>query len=232
MKIAVILARSKSKRVIKKNIKIFCGKPIIAWPILAARKTKIFDRIIVSTDDKKIAKIARKYKADTPFLRPAKLADDFAGTSEVVAHAINWLKNHGEHPSSVCCLYATSAFAKPADIIKAYKKMINGNWNYVFSATTFQSTVIRSFTKLQNHGVKMLFPNKYNSRTQDLKKTYHDAGQFYWGRPEAWLKLKPVFNQLSTIINISRWRAHDIDTLEDWKQAEIIYKSLMKKKYD
>ena len=90
MKIAVILARSKSKRVIKKNIKIFCGKPIIAWPILAARKTKIFDRIIVSTDDKKIAKIARKYKADTPFLRPAKLADDFAGTSEVVAHAINW----------------------------------------------------------------------------------------------------------------------------------------------
>ena len=232
MKVAIIPARGGSKRIEKKNIKFFCGKPIISRSIEIAHKTKLFDKIIVSTENKEIASIARRYNAETPYIRPFKLAGDRIGTAMVVSHAIRWLNNQGEYPHAVCCIYPTAVFAKPADIIKAYKKMINGNWNYVFSATTFQSTVIRSFTKLQNHGVKMLFPSKYNSRTQDLKKTYHDAGQFYWGRPEAWLKLKPVFNQLSTIINISRWRAHDIDTLEDWKQAEIIYKSLMKKKYD
>ena len=232
MKVAIIPARGGSKRIEKKNIKNFCGKPIISRSIEIAHKTKLFDKIIVSTENKEIASIARKNNAETPFIRPFKLAGDRIGTEVVISHAIKWLKSQGKDPQAVCCIYPTAVFAKPEDIIKAYKKMINGNWNYVFPAATFQSTVIRSFIKLQNNGVKMLFPNTYNSRTQDLKQTYYDAGQFYWGRPEAWLKLKPIINKSSTIINIPRWRAHDIDTLEDWKQAEIIYKSLMKKKYD
>ena len=230
MKIAVILARSKSKRIIKKNIKIFCGKPIIAWPILAARKTKIFDRIIVSTDDKKIAKIARKYKADTPFLRPAKLADDFAGTSEVVAHAINWLKNHGEHPSSVCCLYATSAFAKPADITQAYNLMNLGKWNFVFSATSLDAQIARTFKLTRTGRVKMSYPKNYNKRTQDLTKNYRDAAQFYWGWSDAWLKKKRIFDKSSSILYLPKWRTVDIDTLEDWKFAEITKKAIISKK--
>ena len=228
MKVAIIPARGDSKRIEKKNIKNFCGKPIISRSIEIAHKTKLFDKIIVSTENKEIASIARRYNAETPYIRPFKLAGDRIGTAMVISHAIRWLNSQGEYPHAVCCIYPTAVFAKPADIIKAYKKMINGNWNYVFSATTFQSTVIRSFTKLQNHGVKMLFPSKYNSRTQDLKKTYHDAGQFYWGGKKAWLNNKTILVKKSSHVKLPRWRVQDIDTKEDWIRAELTYKILKK----
>ena len=168
MKVAIIPARGGSKRIAKKNIKIFCGKPIISRSIEIAHKTKLFDKIIVSTENKEIASIARRNNAETPYIRPFKLAGDRIGTAMVVSHAIRWLNSQGEYPHAVCCIYPTAVFAKPEDIIKAYKKMINGNWNYVFPAATFQSTVIRSFIKLQNNGVKMLFPNTYNSRSRPV----------------------------------------------------------------
>ena len=230
MIVAIIPARGGSKRIPGKNIKNFCGKPIISYSLKIAHKTQLFDKIIVSTEDKKITSIAKKYKAEVPYKRPAKLAGDLVGTENVIAHAIKQLKQKGLKVKAVCCIYPTAVFAKPGDIIKAYKKMVSGNWNYVFTATSFQSNVFRSFTKIKSNGVKMLFPKKYNSRTQDLKETYHDVGQFYWGKPDAWLKLKPIFAQSSTFVDIPRWRAHDIDTLEDWKQAELFYKNLISKK--
>ena len=220
MIVAIIPARGGSKRIPGKNIKNFCGKPIISYSLRIAHKTKLFDKIVVSTEDKKIASIAKKYKAEVPYKRPNKLAGDMIGTENVIAHAIKQLRQKGLNVKAVCCIYPTAVFVKPEDIIKAYKKMVNENWNYVFSATSFQSNVFRSFTKIKNNGVKMLFPKKYNWRTQDLKKTYHDAGQFYWGKSEAWLKLKPMFMQSSTFVDIPRWRAQDIDTPEDFKKQK------------
>lgn len=230
MKIAVILARGKSKRIPKKNIKFFYGKPILAWTILAAKKAKIFDKIIVSTDDKKIAKIAKRYKAEVPFLRPARLADDFTGTSEVVAHTINWLKKRNINPDFICCLYATSVFAEPLDIKKAYQKLKLSKKHFIFSATTFDAQIARSFRVKRGGVIKMLKPKNYDSRTQDLTKIYRDAGQFYWGLSNAWLKKERIFDKHSSIFYIPKWRTVDIDTTEDWKLAEITKKIINLKK--
>ena len=224
MFIAVIPARGGSKRISKKNIKRFAGTPAISRAIKAAKKTKLFDRIIVSTDDHKIASISKKYNAEIPFIRPSKLADDKTIVSKVVAHAIKWLHSKNQYPKAVCCIFPTAVFVKDKDIIKAYKIFKTGKWNFVFSATTFAHTFERSFYKKKNNGVKMLFPKRYKKRTQDFKKMYYDTGQFYWGKTEAWLKNKPIFDKSSTIINIPAWRAHDIDTLDDWKRAEIYSK--------
>ena len=224
MFIAVIPARGGSKRISKKNIKKFAGTPAISRAIKAAKKTKLFDRIIVSTDDHKIASISKKYNAEIPFIRPSKLADDKTIVSKVVAHAIKWLHSKKQYPKEVCCIFPTAVFVKDKDIIKAYKIFKTGKWNFVFSATTFAHTFERSFYKKKNNSVKMLFPKRYKKRTQDFKTMYYDAGQFYWGKTEAWLKNKPVFDKSSTIINIPTWRAHDIDTLDDWKRAEIYSK--------
>ena len=224
--VAVIPARGGSKRIPKKNIRNFNGQPIITRVIEIVRKTKLFSRIIVSTDDRKIAAIAKKYKAEVPFIRPSKLADDKTSANEVVAHTIEWLNSQGQHPKEVCCIYGTAAFIRSKDIINAYKKFKTGKWNFVFSATTFPSAIDRSFYKMRSGGIKMFFPRKYSRRTQDLKISYHDVGQFYWGKIEAWLKQKPVFSKTSAIVDIPRWRAHDIDTIEDWKYAELIHKIL------
>ena len=226
MLIAIIPARGGSKRISKKNIKKFAGTPAISRAIKAAKKTKLFDRIIVSTDDHKIASISKKYNAEIPFIRPSKLADDKTIVSKVVAHAIKWLHSKNQYPKAVCCIFPTAVFVRDKDIIEAYKIFKTGKWNFVFSATTFPSAIDRSFYKMRSGGIKMFFPRKYSRRTQDLKISYHDVGQFYWGKIEAWLKQKPVFSKTSAIVDIPRWRAHDIDTIEDWKYAELIHKIL------
>ena len=220
MKVAVIPARIGSKRVKKKNIKIFLGKPMIYWAIQAAKKSKIFDMIIVSTDNNQIAKMARKFKAEAPFLRPKNLSGDKTPVSNVVAHSISWLKDNGYKPSYVCCIFATAAFVKSSDIKEGFKKIKKNKWNYVFSATNFSHPIYRSFQKKINGGLKMIFKKNYfGKNTQYFKESYHDAGQFYWGKASSWLKLKPIFSKSSTIIKIPRLRAHDIDTIEDWKIA-------------
>ena len=222
MKVAIIPARIGSKRIPKKNIKNFCGKPIIYWAIKAAKKSKIFDKIIVSTDDKKTALLAKRYKAEVPFLRPHKLADDKTNTMEVIVHAIQWLKKNNLDPQFICCIYATAALIKPKDIIKGFNKIKERKWNYVFSATNFSSPISRAFKKDSLGRVKMYNSKNYYSRSQDLIKSYHDAGQFYWARTNTWLKSKPIFGKSSTIINIPNSRVHDINTDEDWKFAEKI----------
>ena len=229
MKVAIIPARGGSKRIYKKNIKIFCGKPIIGRVINIVKKSKIFNKIIVSTDDKKIAAIAKKFKAEVPFLRPSNLANDKAATIDVIVHAIKWLKSRGHKPIEVCCIYPTAPLTQIKDLKDSLKELKTGKWNYVFSATTFGYPIFRAIKKDKKNNLKTVFSNKINNRSQDLEKTYHDAGQFYWGNTKTWLNKKKIFDSNSKMILLPTWRAQDIDTIDDWKKAEIIFKLLKKK---
>ena len=220
MKIAIIPARSGSKRIPYKNIKTFKGKPIIFWALKTIINSKLFDKIIVSTDSKKIAKIGKKFKAEVPFIRPKSISNDFASTTDVMKHSINWLQLKKISPKYICCIYPTAAFMSLKDLSDGYKKIRTNKWNYVFSAGKFNSSIFRSFKNNNLKGLKMIFPKFYNKRTQDIEETFFDAGQFYWGKTEAWKKSKPIFSKHSTLIEIPRWRIHDIDTIDDWKVAE------------
>jgi len=232
MKIAVIPARGGSKRIPKKNTQTFNGKPIIEWVINLLKKSKLFDLIIVSTDDNDIATISTNLGADVPFIRPSDLADDFTGTTEVIAHATEWLIKNGFQLNAVCCVYATAPLIFLDDLNDGYHELISGDWDYVFSATSYTSSIYRAFKKNQEGGVEMLFPEKFNARSQDLPKIYHDAAQFYWGQPEAWLNHKPIFSKKSKPIMIPSWRVQDIDTIDDWKKAECVFNILNSERVD
>ncbi len=222
MKVAVIPARGGSKRVPRKNIKSFFGKPMIAWSIEAAREAKLFDSIIVSSDDMEICDIAKSYGAEVPFKRPKELSDDYTGTLEVVAHATDWALRAGWDLKSVCCLYATAPFVMPDDLIAGFTELGLGGWDYTFSVAEFPKSVFRSFEIFPSGGRKMFFPNHFESRSQDLPKSYYDAGQFYWASPEIWLEKRRIFSEKSKGIQIPAWRAQDIDTHEDWERAELM----------
>jgi pseudaminic acid cytidylyltransferase len=227
MKIAVIPARGGSKRIPRKNIKEFCGKPMIAWSIQAAKTSGIFDRIIVTTDDVEIAAIAKTWGAEVPFMRPEHLSNDFAGTTEVIAHATQWCLEQNWPVTDVCCIYATAPFVQPSDIIKGFELLNSGDWAYSFTATDFAAPIFRSFKQHPSGGVEMFFPEFFLKRSQDLPAAMHDAGQFYWGRTSAWLEGKRFFDLHSVPVVIPRWRVQDIDNEEDWKRAEIIAKYLI-----
>ena len=222
MKIAVIPARGGSKRIPKKNIKLFNEKPIIAWSIEAAKNSKLFDHIIVSTDSEEIAEVAIHSGAEVPFFRPNNLSNDYAGTTEVIAHAIDWYINYGYDIRSACCIYATAPLIRISDILDAFEIFKTNRWDYVFPATDFPSSIFRGFKRNSSDGVEMLYPKFFTSRSQDFPNIFHDAGQFYWGKSDAWLEGRQIFNGSSTIIPIPRWRVQDIDTLEDWERAEKI----------
>ncbi len=222
MKLAVIPARGGSKRIPRKNIREFCGKPIIAYSIEAALASNLFDHVIVSTDDDEIASIARKYGAETPFMRPAELADDYAGTTEVIGHAIAWMQQQGWELEHVCCIYATAALLQEDDLKRGMDAMESGQWSFAFSVTEFASSIFRSFVQSPEGGVEMLFPERYDTRSQDLPTALHDAAQFYWGTPQAWLNGEQIFGDHSFPVYIPRWRVQDIDTEDDWRRAEII----------
>lgn len=222
MRLAVIPARGGSKRIPRKNIKPFCGKPMIAWSIEAARDCGLFDHIIVSTDDKEIAEIAMVFGAEVPFFRPLELSNDYAGTTEVVAHAIQWVMDQNLLIDAVCCIYATAPFVTTDDLKRGIDALDSDNWAYAFSATEFASPIFRSFRKVESGGLEMFFPEYFYTRSQDLPLALHDAGQFYWGRPEAWLERVRIFDQNSTPVLIPRWRVQDIDTIDDWLRAEML----------
>ena len=188
MKLLVIPARGGSKRIPKKNIKIFRGKPIIERVINEALSSNLFEKLIVSTDSKEIAKVSLDAGAEVPFLRPNELADDYASTSEVIIHAINWYKQKGIFFSSVCCLYPTAVFIKSQDLIKASNELEKSKKEiFVFSAIAFNSSIQRAFYLDNNGYTKMFNPELYKKRTQDLVNAYHDAGQFYLASPSTWL---------------------------------------------
>jgi N-acylneuraminate cytidylyltransferase len=226
MKIAVIPARGGSKRIPRKNIKDFCGKPMITWSIEAAKASGIFDHIIVSTDDAEIAGMAKVWGAEVPFVRPPELSNDYAGTTEVIAHATRWSIDQGWTVSAVCCIYATAPFVRVDDLKHGPKLLESGSWAYAFSATDFASTIFRSFREHSEGGVEMFFPEHFLTRSQDLPIALHDAGQFYWGRPSAWIEGKRIFDRHSVPVIIPRWRVQDIDNQDDWVRAELIYNQL------
>ncbi len=225
MNIAIIPARGGSKRIPRKNIKNFCGQPIIAYSIQAAQKSGLFDRIIVSTDDEEIAQVARDFGAETPFKRPNELADDFTGTNAVVKHALEWLIEHGQAPKYVCCIYATSPFLQAKYLEKGFDSLKEGNCTYAFSVTSFEFPIQRSIRIISDGGVEPIFPEHIPKRSQDLEEAYHDAGQFYWGKTESFLNNMPVFSHNSRAIILPRYHVLDIDTLEDWEKAELMYRA-------
>lgn len=223
----MIPARGGSKRISRKNVRDFCGKPMIAWSILAAQATGLFERVIVSTDDAEIADVARVWGAEVPFLRPAELSDDYSGTTEVIAHAARWFVDQGEPVAAVCCIYATAPLIQVDDLIRGWQALESGEWAYAFSVADFSPSIYRAFRQHPEGGLEMLFPEFFTTRSQDLPIAWHDAGQFYWGRPAAWMEGKRIFDRHSAPVPIPRWRVQDIDDLDDWVRAEMIFKHLM-----
>lgn len=224
--VAIIPARGGSKRIARKNIKIFRGKPIIAYAIEAAKTSNIFDRIIVSTDDEEIGQVGQAYGAEFPFLRPPELSHDHADVTAVVGHAVGWLIEQGVVPSSVCCLYATAPFLQPDQIKAGLLTLQSQKWDFVFSATKFSFPIFRAVYMDDQGRVEMFHPEHLDTRSQDLPEAWHDAAQFYWGTPEAWMEIKPLFSPRSTVVELPSWQVQDIDTMEDWVRAERLHSVL------
>jgi len=223
MNTAIIPARGGSQRIPRKNIKLFHGRPMIAWSIQAALDSACFDQVLVSTDDDEIAAIARKYGAATPFVRPPKLSDHHSTTGAVMQHAVQWLQDQGADVSAVCCLYATAPFVQPGDLQYGLQLLQAQALEYVFSATGYSFPIQRAFY-LDAHGrVQMFQPEHLLTRSQDLPEAFHDAGQFYWGSGQAWLESKPIFSAQSVPLILPAHRVQDIDTPQDWLRAEQLF---------
>lgn len=232
MKLAVIPARGGSKRIPRKNIRDFCGKPIIAYSIEAARQSNCFDRIIVSTDDEEISAVARDWGAETPFVRPAELANDYAGTIPVIKHAIEWFIDNQEPPELACCIYATAPFVIPQDLQRGLETLLSAKSDYAFTLTDYPFPIQRAVKLTLSGRVAMFQPEHFKTRSQDLEQAYHDAGQFYWGRCEAFLRELPIFSQAAAPVLLPRHRVQDIDSLEDWHRAELMFNILQQSEKD
>lgn len=225
MNVAIITARGGSKRIPNKNIRDFGGKPMIAWPILAARHANIFDRIIVSTDSEKIRDISVEYGAEVPFLRPASLSDDHTATAPVVIHALEWLMEQGAKPSRVCCIYPTSPFIE-ADDLKRGLTLLQDGAPAAISVTTFDYPILRAFKVNGDGSVEFNWPEYRPVRSQDLPEFYHDAGQFYWADVQAFFEAKRFAMSGAMPVILPRKRVQDLDTPEDWELAELMWKAL------
>ncbi|PRB84049.1 pseudaminic acid cytidylyltransferase [Pseudomonas sp. MYb185] len=226
MRLAVIPARGGSKRIPRKNIKVFCGKPMLAWSIEAAVESGCFDQVIVSTDDAEVAEVAREYGAVVPFVRPAELSDDHTGTLPVIRHAVEWVNAHSSTPvRQVCCLYATAPFVRAEDIRQGLSVLDDTGSDYAFSVTSYAFPIQRAIRLTAQGRVEMFNSAHFNTRSQDLEEAYHDAGQFYWGQAEAWLQGKVIFGEGAAPVLLPRHRVQDIDTPEDWERAEWMFKA-------
>ena len=224
-KIAVIPARGGSKRIPRKNIKSFCGRPMIVWAISKAQESKLFDRIIVSTDDNEIAEVAGKWGAEIPFMRPKELADDLTPTVPVVAHAIKACIELGCQVDYACCIYPCVPFLQVADLADAFKLAREQDADFIYPITEYAHPVQRAMRQLPGGRMQFLSPTYELTRTQDLEKTYHDAGQFYWGKASAWLAHKKMHTD-GLGLAIPNWRVVDIDSTDDWRRAELIFHAM------
>ena len=221
MKVAIIPARGGSKRILRKNIKEFAGKPMIAWAIEAANNSGMFDEVIVSSDDQEILDIAKKLGGSKQFLRPERLADDMTPTVPVIAHAIEECANLGWHINSACCIYPGVPFLDPADLINAHSLMDKTGADFVYPVTEFAHPTQRAMRQLASGQMVFIDPKSELARTQDLEMTFHDAGQFYWGKASAWREHKKMHTDGIGMV-IPNWRVVDIDTPDDWKRAELL----------
>jgi len=222
--IAIIPARGGSKRIPRKNIRLFFGKPIIAYSIAAAKESGLFDQIIVSTDDEEIATVAQQHGAEVPFLRPKEIADDFSGTNVVVKHCLQWLESNSMPAQYACCIYPTAPFIQAAFLQEGFEKLIESGKSYAFSVTSFPFPIQRAIKINRQGTVEPFSPEGVSARSQDLEEAYHDAGQFYWGKAEAFLNDIVIFTPESVPVILSRYLVQDIDTEEDWERAELMYK--------
>lgn len=222
--IALIPARSGSKRIPHKNIKPFCGKPIIAYPITTALESKLFSRVVVSTDSQHIADIAASFGAEAPFLRPSSLSDDFTPTAAVARHAIKELGLDSSSCDVLCVIYPTAPLLQASFLAQGLQALLDSSAAYSFGTLEYSYNPYRSFS-IDERGITMLFPKHYLNRSQDLPKIYHDAGQFYFGRVWAWQDELAIFAPHSCPIILPHSLAQDIDTLEDWNLAELKYRA-------
>ncbi len=226
MNIAIIPARGGSKRIPRKNIKIFCGKPMIAYAITAAKESGLFDYVVVSTDNKEVAQIANQWGAETPFVRPFELADDCIETVPVITHAIKACQALGWKFDNVCCIYPGVPFIQINDLIGALGRLTESKTDYCFPVTEYPSAIQRALKRLSNGKMQPFYPEFERTRTQDLESAHYDAGQFYWGKADAWLSNSNIHSG-GFGYTIPNWRVVDIDTLDDWLRAELIYRSII-----
>lgn len=223
--IAIITARGGSKRIPRKNIKKFLGKPIIAYSICACVESKLFSRVIVSTDDSEIAKISKKYGAEIPFMRSKKNSDDFAGTEEVVMEVLAKLNRSNSGSDRYCVIYPTAPMLSKELLKSTFKEFVQKNSDALFTIAKFDYPVQRSL-KLKNNLISFWMPKHEKSRSQDLHPHYHDAGQLYWIKASSFLQQKKLFMKKTAGHVISSEMVQDIDTPEDWKSAELKMKIL------
>jgi pseudaminic acid cytidylyltransferase len=222
--IAIIPARSGSKRIPRKNVKQFCGRPIISYPVDAAIKSKLFSRIIVSTDDQEIAEIAMQVGAEVPFLRPPNLSDDHTPTHAVMVHAIKECLQPTGDIDYVCCIYPATPLLQASDLQESLAQLKSSTGDYCIAVAEHPSSIFRALEIGESGLVSPVFPQYRHERSQDLKQTFFDVGQFYWGKKESWIDNSNMHDKAVPFV-IPTWRAIDIDNESDWIKAELIYKS-------
>jgi pseudaminic acid cytidylyltransferase len=225
--IAIIPARGGSQRIPRKNLKLFNGEPMIVWSIRTALASGCFAQVIVSTDDTEIAEVARAHGAQVPFIRPAELADAFTGTAAVINHAVGALLDQGLSFDYACCIYATAPLLQ-ARYLQQGLQMLQAapEKSYAFSVCDFGFPVQRALLINDKGALQAMHPEYRNTRSQDLPVAYQDAGQFYWGRSEAWLRDDVLFSPSSLPVILPRYLVQDIDTEQDWRRAEYMYAAL------
>jgi len=221
--VAIIPARGGSKRIPRKNLKPFDGVPMIVRSIRTALDSGLFEQVVVSTDDAEIADVARANGAHVPFMRPAELADDFTGTAAVIVHALQQLPAF----EYACCVYATAPLLQARFLRQGVELLErHPDKSFAFSVTDFGFPVQRALTLDGQGALTALYPEFRNTRSQDLPAAFQDAGQFYWGRREAWLGSEVLYSPASLPVILPRHLVQDIDTAEDWKRAEYLYAAL------
>jgi pseudaminic acid cytidylyltransferase len=225
MKVAVIPARGGSKRVPRKNVRSFSGVPMIARAVNVALQSKLFDHVLVSTDDDEIAAVALEAGAEVPFRRPANLSDDRTPTVPVIAHAVAQCRERSWDVSHACCIYPCTPLLDIGDLAGALEMALAEDADFVYPVTEYAHPIQRAMRRLPSGQMQFLQPEHELTRTQDLEKTYHDAGQFYWGKASAWLAQKRMHSG-GLGYAIPHWRVADIDTEDDWQRAELLYEAV------
>lgn len=224
--VCIIPARGGSKRIPRKNIRTFHGKPMIAWSIEAASAACVFERIVVSTEDDEVAEISRTLGAEVPFKRPMDIADDFAGTDEVFKHALSVL---GVKDGSACCLYATAPLVRAEDLRKGFDLIRDKGCASAFSVVKYAYPIYRAMKVNDAGRLEMLWPEHRDTRSQDLPEVWHDAGQFYWVDVDKYLPEGRLFGPDACPVELPTWRVQDIDTEEDWLRAEQLFETIGRK---
>lgn len=223
--VAIIPARGGSKRVPRKNVKSFGGKPMLSYSIEAALRAGCFDRVVVSTDCEHIAEVARNCGAEVPFIRPAALAHDYAPVIVAISHALRELACSADDVA--CCIQATAPFLSSEDLLRGRDYLLREDADFAISVTSFAFPIQRAVRITEGNRLSMLSPEHYLTRSQDLDEAWHDAAQFYWGRAEAFLKERPIFGDGTVPVRIARHLVQDIDTPEDWTRAEAMQRALL-----